>query len=496
MEITLIFPHQLFKKNPAVKKGRQVFLLEHPLFFGVDHQYPMKMHWQKLLLHRASMQSYRDYLLGEGVEVDYWECEQQLLKKLFSIIARMKVNKVFVADSVDFVLQRRLKAQSKRIGVDLVVLETPCFINTNQRNRKILGGENKFFMHNFYQKQRQELKILIDKDGKPAGGQWSYDSENRKKMPQKIKESLPLVPLGRSKKLIKEAANYVKDKFSYLGVEEGLFYPVDFAEAEQWLEKFLKERFAQFGPYEDAIVEDENWLFHSVLTPALNIGLLTPQEVIDRTLKFAEKHEVAINSLEGFVRQIIGWREFMRGAYDQLGVEMRNGNYWQHHNQMPASFYSGETGIEPIDNVIKRILRTGYCHHIERLMVLGGLFFLLEIDPREIYRWFMEMFVDSYDWVMVPNVYAMSQNSCGGLITTKPYFSGSNYIRKMSDYQKGEWSEKWDALYWHFIAKNIKELKKNHRWRMICSLYEKFDSAKKRAITMKAEETMSELLVV
>nr|WP_256368407.1 FAD-binding domain-containing protein [Ruegeria sp. HKCCA5491] len=147
---------------------------------------------------------------------------------------------------------------------------------------------------------------------------------------------------------------------------------------------------------------------------------------------------------------------------------MRTTNHWGHNRPLPRSFYDGTTGIDPLDDTIKRVLKTGYCHHIERLMILGGFMFLCEIDPDHVYRWFMEMFVDSYDWVMVPNAYAMSQHADGGLITTKPYFSGSNYVRKMSHWDKGPWSDIWDGLYWRFILKHTDRLAGNPRWAMMC----------------------------
>ena len=230
-----------------------------------------------------------------------------------------------------------------------------------------------------------------------------------------------------------------------LGSLKQLYYPTSHTSAVRWLEAFLKQRFFHFGDYEDAVVEGQSWLWHSVLTPMLNSGLLTPKQVVDEVVRFERNHQVPINSMEGFVRQVIGWREFMRATYQDLGVTMRTTNYWNQTRSIPECFYTGETGIDPLDDVIRRILETGYCHHIERLMVLGGFMFLCEFHPDEIYRWFMEMFVDSYDWVMVPNVYAMSQNADGGLITTKPYFSGSSYIRKMSHFKSGDWCPVWDG---------------------------------------------------
>jgi deoxyribodipyrimidine photolyase-related protein len=218
----------------------------------------------------------------------------------------------------------------------------------------------------------------------------------------------------------------------------------------------------------------------------LNIGLLDPQYVIDRVLYKAAHSEIPMNSLEGFIRQIIGWREFMRGIYHHPGNEIRNGNFWNFTRPLPQSFYDGSTGIPPIDRVIRQLLNDGYCHHIERLMVLGNFMILCRIKPDEVYRWFMEMFVDSYDWVMVPNVYGMSQFADGGTFTTKPYISGSNYILKMSDEPKGPWCPIWDALFWTFIGDYTPFFLKNPRLSMMARSWakqtvEKQDSHRKIA---------------
>ncbi len=315
-------------------------------------------------------------------------------------------------------------------------------------------------MADFYKWQRQRMNILMDGD-QPEGGQWSYDEENRKKVPKKLLPTIPEILSIRRDDIDNQAKEYVEKRFSkHPGSLDQLYYPTSHRSARRWLKHFLANRFEHFGDYEDAIVEGESWLWHSVLTPAMNIGLLTPGEVVKATLAYADKHAVPLNSLEGFLRQVIGWREFMRATYEDLGVPMRTTNHWQHRRAMPKSFYDATTGIAPVDDTIRRLLETGYCHHIERLMVLGGFMFLCEIDPDDIYRWFMEMFIDSYDWVMVPNVYAMSQNADGGLITTKPYFSGSSYIRKMSHYKQEPWCEIWDGLYWRWIWNHVDDLGK------------------------------------
>ena len=196
-------------------------------------------------------------------------------------------------------------------------------------------------------------------------------------------------------------------------------------------------------------------------------------QIVNEILEFSTENNIPLNSLEGFIRQVIGWREFIRGVYASKGSMQRTKNYWNFTKTIPSSFYNGSTGIKPIDDVINTVYENAYCHHIERLMLLGNIMCLLEYDPDEVYRWFMEMFIDSYDWVMVPNVYGMSQYADGGVMSTKPYISGSNYILKMSDYKKGDWSAQWDALYWSFINNHRSFFLKNPRMSMMVRLYDK-----------------------
>ena len=216
--------------------------------------------------------------------------------------------------------------------------------------------------------------------------------------------------------------------------------------------------------------------------------LLSPKLIIDETIDFYKKNNIPINSCEGFIRQIIGWREFIRGVYSVKGVQERTKNFWNFRNKIPICFYNCTTGIYPVDNTIKKINDSAYANHIERLMIIGNFMLLCEIDPDEVYKWFMEMFIDSYDWVMVPNVYGMSQFADGGLMSTKPYISGSNYILKMSNYKKGSWCEIWDALFWSFIDNKREFFIKNPRMRMMVSSYDKMKQSKKDNIVDISEK--------
>ena len=225
----------------------------------------------------------------------------------------------------------------------------------------------------------------------------------------------------------------------------------------------------------------------------LNTGLLTPQQIIDEVLNHVEKNDAPLNSIEGFIRQISGWREFIRIVYERESTKQRTTNYWKFKRKIPASFWTGTTGILPIDITIKKVLKTGYCHHIERLMVLGNFMLLCEFDPNEVHRWFMELFIDAYDWVMVPNVYGMTQFADGGLMTTKPYISGSNYLMKMSDYEKGEWQQVWDGLFWRFMHVHRSFFLQNPRLGMLVGTFEKMSEEKRKTHLENAEKYLSSL---
>jgi deoxyribodipyrimidine photolyase-related protein len=494
----LVFPHQLFDNHPGFQwKPSRIVLIEESLFFG-DAENFVKFHKQKLWLHRATMKRYQRRLEQLGFETVYLSYRSEpnaLQAHLESLLGGSNKSKdsMLVVEPDDYLLNRRLQRYSRNSGIELRYLPSPGFLNGLGENAEYRAGKKRWLMADFYKWQRRRMNLLMEKD-EPIGGKWSFDEENRKKVPKKLLPEIPELLELQFDEIDEEAREYVENRFAEnFGEIETFFYPTSHSDAEAWLKHFLTHRFEKFGTYEDAIVEGESWLWHSMLTPALNVGLLTPDQVVKAAIEHFEQHDVPLNSVEGFIRQIIGWREFMRATYHDLGVEMRTTNHWGHHRKIPQSFYDGTTGIVPLDDTIQRLLKTGYCHHIERLMVLGGFMFLCEFDPDEIYRWFMELFVDSYDWVMVPNAYAMSQHADGGSITTKPYFSGSSYIRKMSHHKKGEWCDVWDGLYWRWIWNHTDELAKNPRWAMMCSMVKKMDEGKRQTHLENAEAFLHQL---
>lgn len=493
--VTLIFPHQLFKRHPSVKPSRPVYLVEETLFFN---QYNFNK--KKLVLHRASMKFYADHLSAHKIDVNYIEAQDPHsdVRRLATSLAKQGIKHIYYTDTADDWLEKRLTSSCAKHDIKLSKHRNPNFLNSADEVADFFDKKKTYFQTDFYINQRKQRNILIEHNGQPIGGKWTYDSENRLKFPKGA--VVPLLNVPVENEYLKEAQTYVNKHFAgnYGNTASpfgnlGGFYPTTYDEAEHWLEDFLKQRLHSFGIYEDAMVANESFLYHSVLTPMLNIGLLNPQQVIDKALDIASDSEIPLNSMEGFIRQIMGWREFIHIVYEREGVKQRTKNYWGFKRRIPRSFWQGNTGIHPVDVVIKKVLATGYTHHIERLMVMGNFFLLCEFHPDDVYQWFMEMYVDAYDWVMVPNTYGMTQFADGGLMMTKPYTSGSNYLLKMGDWAKGPWQETWDGLFWRFMHVHRNFFLQNPRLGMLIKTFDKMPPEKQKAHLSNAEKFLQQL---
>jgi deoxyribodipyrimidine photolyase-related protein len=479
--VQLIFPHQLFEEHLSADPKTVFVFVEDDLFF---RQYAF--HRQKLILHRASMKWFQKTLEDAGFTTRYLESSIQTKStdQLEKELSSLDISTLTYFDVVDDWLQQKLDSLFEKLSVTPERLVSPAFLTSpGQINDYFDNQANR--MQHFYEWQRRRLHILIEETGTPTGGKWSFDEANRKKLPKNVE--IPAAYPNVESLFIEEATSWVEKNFSHNpGCSESFNYPITHKDAAARLDAFLKTRFVSFGPYEDAISTRGDELFHSVLSPLLNNGLLTPDQVVKKTLHYAKAHDVPIESVEGFIRQIIGWREYMRATYVRFGRKMRTKNHLSASRKLDKSWWDGTTGLLPVDDVIKKVLKTSYAHHIERLMILGNSMVLLRIDPDDVYEWFTSLFIDAYDWVMVPNVYAMSQFAAADFITTKPYISGSNYIIKMSDYKKGEWAESWDALYWQFIDDFRDMIAANSRSSMMVSLYDRQSDEKKQLMKKTA----------
>lgn len=447
----LLLPNQLFPEEKLPKD--KVTLVEHPKFFT-----DKRFHKQKLLLHRASMQTYQ-----ETHQTDYIGLDENI-EKVFE-----ENNELTIFNPVDHEILEEFKTFADEYDIELKILESPNFLASRKFNRDYFD-ENKIFQLAYYKEMRKKHSILMTDDG-PEGDKWSFDTDNRKKMPQGMET--PEIPRFSSEQ-VEQAKTWVKKNFSdNIGNLENFFWPTTREQALEMLDDFLENRLENFGDYQDAFEKDLEFGFHSLISSSMNIGLLNPEEVVDRTLEAHETHDYPMNSLEGFLRQIVGWREFIRAMY-QLNPKMTENNFFNAENEMPEEFYAAETRLPPVDYAIQHVEDNAYCHHIERLMVLSNAMLLLEIDPEEVYDWFMEMFIDSYEWVMAPNIYGMGQYAWPEMMT-KPYISSSNYINKMSHYEGGDWEQSWDGLYWNFINEHEEKLSDIHRMSFMTSTLERMN---------------------
>ncbi len=478
-KLFLILGNQLF--NPSFmndyKKDHIFFMAED---FGLCSY--EKHHKNKILFFLSSMRSFRDELMDSGFSVVYKKIDDDdfridYTQKLQKEIFERGIKEISVFEIEDKVFEKKILDFCKDIKLNY--LDSPNFLTKRVEFKDYLSSVKKPFMSNFYKDQRVKYKILVDDQNKPVGGKWSFDSENRKKLPKNI--DLPpkfkFNETEHTKNLKKKVEEFFRDN---PGDVDEFWIATTREETRRFFEYFIKFKFNFFGDFEDAVDQRDNILFHSALSPLINIGLLTPSEILDRLRGMENK--IVINSYEGYIRQIIGWREFMRGVYQNYSNRFEKENFFNHKRKMKKTWYEGSTGIPPLDHSIENAKKYGWTHHIERLMILCNIMNLAGIHPKFVYKWFMEMFIDSSEWVMVPNVYGMGLFSDGGIFSTKPYICGSAYFLKMMDFKKGEWCDTMDGLYWSFIDRNRHFFLKNPRLSMMVRILDKMKDDRKKKI--------------
>ena len=454
-----------------------------------------KHHKLKLYLYLCAMREFRDELEQAGVGVTYFKLEDRTdnssyTEFLTDYLQARSITHVNFFEIEDSWFEAKIIEGFEAKGISISFHKTPMFMFSRSDFKENFGDNKVFRLANFYKLARKKFDVLLENGAQPIGGKWSFDAENRKRIPDTIN-----VPTFQKPKLSRHndaVITLIKQRFAdHPGALSNIWFPVRRLEAMERFDFFLSQSLSNFGAYEDAIRAGENFLFHSCISPMLNIGLLTPDDVVEKVSQVFKEGLAPINSAEGFIRQILGWREFIRGIYQVKGSEQAQGNFWGHSRQLRASWYSGSTGIVPLDDSIKLALKDGYNHHIPRLMVISNIMNLCEIKPAAIYRWFMEMYIDSSDWVMVPNVFGMATFSDGGLMSTKPYTCGSNYILKMSNYKRGDWCDVLDGLYWRFVNKNRDFYRSNQRLSFQTRLLDKMDADRKKKIFDLAEDFLS-----
>lgn len=474
MTLGIVFPHQCFSDIPD--SWKEVWFVRHDIGYGGKQTTVRNFHIARKIFLRAAEKAWIALAESKGLNV--------VLKKGTTWATKEFVE---IWDPVDHMLLDEIQKRCP----NTTILPTPGFLLTAEEALTMLGDGTHDSHQAFYGKMRETFQILM-KGSKPEGGRLRFDTENREALTYDVnipdwEKELKL----RQTKWISEAAKEVQAEGGGLGTWTGtLAFPTTHETARTALKRFCQQRLKEFGPFQDAIAAEEgDFLFHSVLSAPINAGLLTPAEVIRTILTY--KSKVPLSSLEGFIAQILGWREFMRAVY--LKRPIPPPNRLKHSGQLGPAWYKGTTGLLPVDTAIARANEHAYLHHIDRLMVVGNVMFLCEIKPTEVYRWFMELFADSYDWVMIGNVYYMSQWTSDA-ITTKPYISSSAYIKRMSyGFSKGSWEDNWDALYWNTVQRLAPLIRKNYRMAAQVSFWFRKSDEDKKKLLKNAKEFLKQI---
>jgi deoxyribodipyrimidine photolyase-related protein len=486
----IIFPDQLSKNNKVyeILKSSDDLLLYEPIESFYKHNH----HKQKLVFLLASLRNLKKPLsakfniIHEKIKPKKTTFIGTYLKELF---LKKDYEEIFVTKPADYETLSELMFFAQSHGKALHVLEDTKFISESDDFKSWSEGKKSLVQEFYYRWLRKKHSILME-DGKPISGKWNLDKENRAGI-SKLKETPPKREKNLTDTITFDLMVEVEEVFPRSpGELENFNWAVTHDDAWQNLQDFLDRYLFNYGTFQDAINKEDPFLYHSLLSPYLNNGLLDPMDCIHECEKrFLDPNsDIPLNSAEGFIRQILGWREFIRGIYWENIPEYKDLNFWAHKKKLNSNWYDGTTGIPPLDDAIKETIQYGYTHHINRLMIISNLMNLSRVSPHNIYDWFTEMYVDAHEWVMVPNVYGMGTYADGGIFSTKPYICGSSYMLRMSNYKKGEWCDVVDGLYWRFIEKNVDFFKSNHRLSLMPKALEKIGLERKELIFGKAEE--------
>lgn len=444
MAAIFVLPNSLFEQNDliAANPAAIVYIIEHPVFFTM---YPY--HKLKLVLHRASMKYYAYYIAkkygNKVVYVDYAK---------YPALRIPRGVQIYMYDPVD----HHAIGETARFSPQIV--DTPLFLCGRAEIAKYKPDATNFRHVDFYKYMRQTRGVLMKKDGTPRGGKYSFDTENRAIFPRSYRDPYQLRKYNC--KYLTEARAYIERNFAENPGEIITYLPITHAETRAYFRAFVARRLQQFGKYQDAVRSDILVGNHSGLAALMNIGLITPQYVVD-----ALRNSTApLASLEGYLRQVIGWREYSRLVYVRLGARLRRSNIFNARRKVPHEWYGDNvrTGFEFLDIMLQKVHKYAYLHHIERLMYIGNYLLLCGYNPSSIAAWYQSIFIDSYHVFMDSNVLGMSQWCAGPLMMTRPYFSSAAYIRRMANLSGGEWIAVWNALYYSFIARNATVLQKNY----------------------------------
>lgn len=459
----------------------------------------MPHHKQKLVLVFSAMRHFAETLRDDGFTVSY-ERAESFESGIAAYVESAKPDEIVVMKPTDWGYEERLRLAAEEAGSRLEVLPNELWLTEAEDFDSWAEGRKSLRLEYFYREQRKRLGWLMDGD-EPAGDRWNFDKDNRETPDEDhvFPQAPRFEPDGITQEVIEDVQSNWPDHF---GTTDGFAWPVTREDALAALDDFLEHRLVDFGPYEDAMVEGEGTLYHSLLSAPINLGLLHPGEVCERALEYAadDDNGVPLQSIEGFIRQILGWREFIRHVYRRQMPDLRSGNGLNQERPLPGPYWGQETKMRCLGETVSQLLKTGHTHHIQRLMVLGNFALIADVDPRELNDWFLGCYVDALDWVVTPNVMGMSQFADLGGFTSKPYAASANYVNRMSDHcgrchydhkeSVGDDACPLNALYWDFIDRHLDLWKENHRMGLVVSNWERRDPETKDAIRARARDVL------
>ena len=466
----------------------------------------VKHHKQKIAFLFSAMRHFAESLKEDGIKIRYSKYQDtnnthSLFGEVERICQEIKPDCVVVTAPGEWRLQKEMECWEEKLGIPVEIPDDNRFICSLEEFEEWANDRKALRMEYFYREMRKKTGLLMEDDD-PAGGDWNYDSQNRKKLPKAYDP-----PKRRELKIdqiTQDVLSFVEKEFSdHFGSLDHFSYAVTRDEALRELDWFIDNALADFGDYQDAMATGQDFINHSKLSSYLNAGLLLPLEVCEAAEEAWRNQEAPLNAVEGFIRQIIGWREYVRGLYWLKMPEYKELNYFNAARKLPSFYWTGDTEMSCVAEAIRNTNDHAYAHHIQRLMITGNFALLADIDPTAINEWYLLVYADAYEWVELPNTHGMAIFADGGIMASKPYAASGSYINRMSDYCKnckynvkqrtGEGACPFNFLYWDFIARHKPKLNSNHRMGLVYKNLEKIDANDLKAMQSQAKEFLDSL---
>ena len=455
----------------------------------------VKHHKKKIAFLFSAMRHFAEMLKNQGCNVKYTTLDHPDNSGSFNgevkrILAKYSFDRIIVTHPGEYRVLEYIRTLENELNIPIEIRDDDRFLCFPDEFASWALNRKQLRMEYFYRKMRKKYDILMDGD-KPKGGQWNYDAKNRK--PPKEGLAIPPPYMGKVDDITQDVISLVSERFDdHFGDVEPFYFAVTRTDALQVLDQFIEQRLAHFGDYQDAMIQDEPWMYHAHISFYLNCGLLLPLECVQAAEKAYHQAKAPLNAVEGFIRQIMGWREYVRGIYWLKMPDYLNENFFEANGKLPDFYWTANTKMNCLRQCVLETKQNAYAHHIQRLMVLGNFALLAGIDPKEVNEWFLIVYADAYEWVELPNVSGMILFADGGYLASKPYAAGGSYISKMSDYCKncsykvtkknGPDACPFNYLYWNFLDRNREKLAGNHRIGMMYKTFKRMSEEKQKAI--------------